>query len=268
MSKKILIAGAGPAGLMAMWACLNYGYEAVLMDVKPKFSAKPPINAGVFILHDPCDLPLRKKKVTIFAGGARDGLRQAYSVKVYGKPDINVSIPNARLSHMTAYDGAQAIDLLWDIAETSGAYQQTGAAGFGSYADIGETAEALGCEAAICTIPMPKLIYRNYSVQTVYVKESTAPPDEAYIIYNANPQVEWYRCSAVFGRFSMEAVNPENKFGWTSINKVIGFQDRETIPNRNDPALLLTGRQGAWDKKKLVHDSYYDTIAWLTTHHR
>lgn len=268
MAKRVMVAGAGPAGLMAMWACLNFGYETILVDIKPVEDAKPPINAGVFILHAPCDLPLRKKKVQVYAGGAHDDvLRQAYSSKVYGQSDINVSIPAARYSKMIAWDGAQAIDLLWDIAQTSGSYVQIVPDSIKNYADITGMAESAGCVGAICTIPMNKLVKRNCLSQTVYVKESTAPADEAYIMYNANQQVEWYRCSAVFGRFSIEAVTAPSP-DWTPVHKVIGFQDKETAPVRNNSSLLLTGRQGAWDKKLLVHDSYYQSVRWLQEHHR
>lgn len=257
---EILVAGAGPAGLMAMHAALERGHGVRLVDIRdPK---TPPVNAGVFYLTPNCNLPLRSTYLTITGYGALTGLSEAYSRKVYRRPDVHNSM--VRFQHQTVWDAQQAIEFLWDIAETSGAYRQLPEP-VNSRGHLERLADFYGCSAVVNTIPMPQLYPSlHYDYVTAYVKTGTAPADEAWMMMHANPQVSWYRCSAVFGRFSMERTTPAD--GYTAVKKVIGFKGRETVP-ASDRNILYTGRQGAWNKSKTIDSAYTDTRLWLAENH-
>lgn len=265
-SRQVAVLGSGPSGLLAAWACVDAGFEPVLFD---KDIQQPNgTTAGVFYLHGKCNLPIRSAKVDILAVGAnaRD-LQYAYREKVYKSHDKNlmVSIPSSREIH-TVYDGMQAMAFLWGV--------------FGPKIEHGyiETFdEALDFLHAyprvISTIPLPVYFPNtSFPYKIAWIKTASYPyivDDENYVLYNANPSVEWYRMSNIFGRWTMEYVPgyipyaEENRHPYMcrEVQKVEPAL-RGTIPETPDN-FLLTGRYGAWDKSCLTNLVYERVIKWL-----
>ena len=118
-SINFTIAGAGPSGLMAAWAAIQLGWSIQIYD--PAGLADRPDAAGVFVLHDDCNLPLQHTMMRILPFGAPDdaAMRAAYADKVYGPNAIDacaVSVEPAGLKRV--WNGRQALTLIREIIET------------------------------------------------------------------------------------------------------------------------------------------------------
>lgn len=260
---KFAILGAGPSGMMAAHAVAQYGHQPTILDKEPDKTRR---NSGVYYLHDPCDLPL--KPFTIYQnliGGylSPDEIKMYYGFKVYGQRIEKVSVLNA-LTHpeIQGYNAEQALGLLWDIYG-SFVKQRT----IQNYDDIKQLLEMEDFDGVVSTIPA-RVLFPNecYVWAETHIKVGKAPLDESYILYNVNPYIDWYRCSAMFGVFVQE-------FGFGKcVDKANGYQIRKVMKVMNsepivaaDKHVLLTGRYGAWDKTCLTHNVYERTLAWLDT---
>lgn len=258
---KIAILGAGPSGMMAAHAASQCGHYVDIFDADPDRSRR---NSGVYFLHDDCDLLLDRVEIKQIVLGAKgrspEQISDLYSLKVYGTSSISkkVSVLQARDTPIVVgYNSQQAITRLWDLY---GKQVKT--------LKIENLNHALSLfetyEKVISTIPA-RILYpgKEYRSVGTWIKVGTAPADEAFLFYNINPHCKWYRCSAMFGTFIQEygiGFNPEPRPGYDykQVIKVIGDGIRSDVDN-----LFLTGRYGAWNKKMLTHDAYYETLKWL-----
>lgn len=260
--KDVLVLGSGASGLLAAWGVINAGHKVTIFTKEAKRPSMPP---GVFVLHDPCRLPLQSVNVQILITGGREtfGQADAYRKKVYGdkEGDMPVSIPDDN-GFETVWDGQQALGMLWDILEPF--VEEREVRDWSSVEDL-----AHGYTYVINTIPLPVLLPAgNLRSFPAHVWIGTASRHEAYIMYNTNPSVKWYRASTVFGRFSLEFVPdwepekaPDSRIGdWLVADKVVSApSDLSKLPEN----VLLTGRYGAWDKSKMAHDAFWDAMQWL-----
>lgn len=251
----VAVLGSGPAGLFAALAALNNGCNVTIYS---KDWQKPaPESAGVFVLHDSMDLPLESFFVREIAVG---GTAADYAKKVYGDETVPTSFrPGNAIAYY--YSGAKAIQLAWDIVSVSTGFRKKEVAG----ADL-LLLSGLH-QLVVNTIPLPLLMpSRTWPYAEAQVKTGEAPADESFILQHANPSVPFYRCSAIGGTFVMETpLQPQGKTPIEFSKKV-----RKVMPHNNGefmehikgalPNVVFTGRFGAWDKGKLSHSAFDDTV--------
>ena len=273
---NVAILGAGPAGMLATHAASNLGHHVDILDANPN---KIRSHAGVFFLHEDCDLLLDGLtiKQTILGGHALspDGIDEMYSKKVYGDLATSTSVLEA-FRHPTTfgYNAKQAVDRLWDLYGKQVAKQ--------SIPDMKWVIENIfpQYDKVISTIPasvlFPEFEYRSVEV---WVKVGKAPENEAFLFYNVSPHCHWTRCSAIWGMFAQEYELGhipflDNAYQFKPVNKILYALSEKsvygaTIANGQGrviskyPNLFLTGRYGAWDKSCLAHHAYSRSLAWL-----
>lgn len=249
----VAVLGAGPAGIFAALAALNNGCRVTIYSVV--WQRPSPEAAGVFVLHDSMDLPLEPFAVREIAVG---GTAKDYARKVYGDEAVPTSFhPGNAMG--TYYSGKSAIQFAWDIVSISVEYRERTI----TAADLGTLAGQH--KLVVSTVPLPILFTSRYwPYAEAFVKQSKAPEGESFILQHANPSVPFYRCSAVDGTFTMEF--PPKYDDDPSLHKV-----RKVMPHDNEqflahirealPNVVFTGRFGAWDKGKLSHHAFDDTVA-------
>ncbi len=255
--KTVTILGFGPSGLTAAYAALTKGWKVNIIN-EQGLTKPTAASAGVYILHERMGLPLRQRLLTYhaFGGGAHD-----YALKVYGQVRDDVSFPDIPESGLAqgVYDSAQAIDMMYDIVmsafpisfrrKLAGPMPVVEAA----VRSISET------DLYISTLPLNQFAPELCSSMPAWVTTGEAPADETYIMYNAHPQMEWYRASAAFGRFTLEFCQNPNISDARRVTKVAGLRDQLKVPKD----WLLTGRFGRWEKGYLTHQVYNDVRAFL-----
>ncbi|KKN86942.1 hypothetical protein LCGC14_0265050 [marine sediment metagenome] len=257
---RIAILGAGPSGMMAAHAASECGNYVDIFDADPNKSKR---NAGVFFLHASCNLPLTPTSIQQRLLGAEGMLSRnvalAYGQKVYGIPSVKNSVLGPRqVPEIQGYNAGTAINMLWDLY---GKQVQTKA--IEDLHDIGELLREY--DRVISTIPLHHLYSGlDYESATLWIRGGKAPDGEAWILYNINEHCDWYRCSAIWGTFTMEyragyipVRRPE--YNYFEVTKVVG---RRNIPAHSE-RLLFTGRYGAWDKTILTHMVYDRVLEWL-----
>lgn len=260
MARRVAVVGSGPAGLFAALAAIN---EGARVDIHTPHWAKPAVPPGVFVLHDAMGLPLpsaQYMEVRRYGGDAA-----AYANKVYG--DSTHPTSWSRQGPGLVYDGARAIGLVWDILKGAVSITERSC----RMDDVLRMADGGEYDLVVNTAPLSVLSdqWALLPLTNAWVYTGTAPSDECYMMYHANPCVPWYRASAAFGRFTLEfstLTMARNYFGadirLAMVNKVRHASDLK-LPER--PRLVYTGRQGAWDKDKLSHHGYSDTLRALRT---
>jgi hypothetical protein len=258
--KKLAVIGSGPAGMFAGWAGIWSGWHVTFHTpawVKAKSSS-----AGVFFLHHDLGLPLRSAKVDVrYFGGEPEDYRR----KIYGEADVVSSLEKIwDDDDETYWDGAQAIDMVWDIMETA---RQSGAVevvDHAANADFVKLAK-FTYDAVVNTAPLNALLDIALPYRDAWVHVGAAPPDESYMLYNAHPGMPWYRAAAAFGRFTLEynekPPEPRTVFPVRKVMPITPAQRAEI--EAEFEGVLLTGRFGAWDKSKLSHHAFNDTADLL-----
>lgn len=257
-----LILGAGPSGMMAAHAASHRGYHVTIWDRDPDKTRR---NSGVYFLHEDCFLALDavdvQQRVLGSDGMSSAELAAAYGDKVYGSAAkvSKVSVVGANSQTVIrGYNSGQAIARLWDFYGGQVEKQNV--------ADLHEVQWGLErYDVVISTIPFPVLFpYVGVSSEQVWIKWGQAPPDEAFVFYNVNPHAPWYRCSAIFGVFTMEYAHgykPTRTKGYRvgQVTKVIRRHRDPIVPER----LILTGRYGAWNKSFLTHTVFSHVLQEL-----
>lgn len=248
----VAVLGAGPAGLFAALAALNNGCRVTIYS--KEWQRPGPEAAGVFVLHDSMDLPLESFVVREIAVG---GTAADYAKKVYGSETVPTSF---RPGNGTAYyySGKQAIQFAWDIVSISAEYRKKEIAG----ADLSLLAGQH--QLVVSTVPLPILMpSRVWPYAEAFVKQSKAPLEESFILQHANPSVPFYRCSAVEGTFTMEfPPKYDDDPGLRKVRKVMPHDNAQFLEHIRGalPNVVYTGRFGAWDKGKLSHHAFDDTV--------
>ena len=258
MNKAVLILGSGPSGMLAAHGASQCGYEVTILDKDPDKSRK---TSGLFYLHDSCDLLIDSmiihQDILGAEGLSSEEIEQKYCSKVYGGKYCleGLSISNLK-SSVLGYNPTQAIERLWDLYGHRIVRQEVKSI-FG--------AQRYSDGKIISTIPAPVFypLERFESVQ-VYVRIGESPKNEAFVFYSVSPNHSWYRTSGVFGTFTQEfasLVDAESEYSLLEIVPVTKVIGGFSPPSSN--RILFTGRYGAWKKKMLVSDVYYDVKRWL-----
>lgn len=262
---KAAILGAGPSGMMAAWACIQYGYDVSIYDQRSFDELSVGDNHGVFACWDNCDLYLSQKSVVrvgvIGAKGLNiEEMERRYALKVYGDEKVETSIGKyMEVDYRECYNHAEIYQQILDIVGRRKFIQQR-------FDGLRWPEE---CDLVICTLPA-YLVAReaDWPSETAYIIHSKAPAEDAFMIYNINEYVDWYRCSAIFGFFSQEfSFRPETDKRVVKVTKVLPppIHPRELFPSLN---IIFTGRYGAWNKEMLTEDVYYNVLRQLSDRKR
>lgn len=269
---RVLILGGGPSGLMSAWAAMKNGWEVVLFDRHRPASRGA--NHGVFVLHDPLDIPSLPEvflETTVMGIPATVDSREYakhYSRKVYG----NDTTPNSVVKYMNGkrvWNPVNAMSFAIDLLSVERASFFVEGELTKGMEQVNQLARNVEADAIISTVPL-SLFAPEAPSEKVWVYSGEAPAHEAFMLYNLDPRVPWYRCSAVFGKFVMEYVPGYIPFanpGCTEVTKVLPWSPRVDAMRQlalaaNRP-ILFTGRFGAWDKDVLVDTTYREAADWL-----
>lgn len=251
---KVVVLGAGPAGLMAAHAALIAGHQVRILSKKRKSYMR-----GAQYLHAPIPMtPAQMFKVTYDLHGSVDGYRE----KVYGPdPRIKVS-PESLVGEHLAWDIRKVYDALWimygdNVVDTD-------------FRDAQHVAEMIdGEEIVISSIPANLLCSNpahTFSAERVWVTEMFRPESDQdnLVICSGNPDDPWYRSSRILGWENTEY--PDSRKPPLSSDKV--HEVLKPILTTCDclPHVRRVGRYGTWTKGVLSHEAYYDTFAALSQH--
>ena len=276
---RLAVFGSGPSGLMAAWAALQCGAQVTIFDPSGLAGVQTRINlnAGVFLLHDRCDIiPLTGTERAVRFGVIGDKytngheLVQMYRRKVYG-PQYEGPVSLQEYAGTTReYDGLRAERLLFDILHTM---IREGAIGteHGITEDIDLYLQDF--DRIIVTAPAWAAFgIKNWHttfapyMSPIAVHEGDAPLDESYVLYAPQPDVPWYRVSGVFGRFVMERpynqAQPEDRILYKPTTPP-PFIESHIAELEAGGQVLFAGRFARWEKGIEQHAVYYGTLRWL-----
>lgn len=252
-----LVVGAGPSGLMAAWAAHNSGFRVTLFD--PQGNPPDGRSAGVFYLHDRCDLQI--SCTTLLTTGA--GSAAEYARKVYGEHYNGPTSFPAQSRFDVVWDGMEAMERLWELF-----LPRLNLVRIPTYAAL--LRECNNWDRVINTAPLDQYMPRRDELpyQTIYVstRKAEMPYGPDRVFYDGTDS-DVYRYSSVFGREACEwrlgyVPDPATEL-WNvhCVKKVKPSPIPSRMARRSN--LLLTGRYGAWDKRMLTHSVYYHVREWL-----
>lgn len=260
--KRVVILGSGPVGYVAGWAAIQRGWD--IEYYSSNINKPTDESAGVLLLHSALGIPAllsEARRLNVSAIGApMVGIEEAYSLKVYGEPRHDVSLKDYLSYTQPVYPVGKAIDFIKDIFETHGVdFNKTEPLTAEQVRQI-EMRNQGRFDAMISTIPFTTFSpVMDAHSRSAWVFRSVAPEDETYMLYNAHPSSIWYRCSAAFGKFTMEAAKEPllNDGRFKRVMKVVTPPDinifHEMARWSFDLPVLFAGRFGAWDKRALLH---------------
>lgn len=253
---NVCILGAGMSGMVAAKALDDMGIE---FDIFDKCETNVSQQKGLHYLHGDVGLqliPFRLKNLVIKDVFDDRMDNYIYSIKIWGNTQIlNNSMVNLP-AETNVYDFRHAYEMLTDYygeRVVKMDIQKSMLTGLQHEYDM-----------IISTIPL-KVLFPEYvcESETMWVSEDLPQGVELKdftVVYNLMLDVPWYRCSKVFGQTyteyvgSHEAAFPIKKI--KTCEQVV--LDRNSLL-KNDH-ILLVGRFGTWDRKKLVHQVYDDVI--------
>jgi FAD binding domain-containing protein len=265
--RKVLVLGAGPAGLLAAYAAESKGYEVAIFSAPDGHgrAAKSTLY-GCQYLHSA--IP----GLTAEAGRTVryelvNGTAGEYRRKVYGNGWTGQVSPDEYGPERThqAWDLRRAYDMLWDrfamrIVPMNITAEMAGS--FGSDPN----------DMVISTIPPPLLCRRDehkFPTQDVWAMGSLNEEDgrmpycapNMTVMCNAADAPRWYRAATVFGHSTLEwpqGAKPPIT-GVAAVSKPLST-DCDCQHGRR---WLRVGRYGKWTKGVLVHTAYFDTLEKL-----
>lgn len=262
---KIAIIGAGISGLLAAKALHDLGISNwVIYDRAPEHAGK---TLGLHFLHDNCGLPLKPSSVHNLVLNSDPSIEPniLYAQKT-GVPEHN-SVKNLR-AYQTVYDMVEAHRLL-----TRWFGHRIERKEFKDSSDVVVLAHSY--DYVISTIPrhfVQRSIKCNFTIAGV--KLNTVPgdvfalvsilPQSNLVVYNVNPDNDWYRFSNVFGQTSLEmkrslASDP----ALIEIRKVVTTDATGDVLNKH---VIFQGRWGKWRRGVLAHETYYETFGQFKEH--
>lgn len=238
---NVAVLGCGPAGLLAAHAVALKGHTPFIFSRRVK--SKVP---GAQFIHWPIPGVSRDEP-----DGVVDmnfvGTNTGYAQKVYGDPDAETSWGLFK-GQIPIWSMRDTYDRLWEM-----------------YCDQIREAEIsritvgmLSHMMIVSTIPLRDICAirgsHTFESQPVWVEVSGEPSDGPnLIIYNGDPQVNWYRCSSLFGHGSIEFSHPVD----AAPGNVVIQVEKPLRTNCNcHPTVLRAGRYGEWSKPVLAHQAF------------
>jgi len=245
---KVAIIGGGLVGRVASWAVMQAGACPVIYD-RMEHAITP---RGFVYIHDPIDLPLTPSAVDV----ACQGNEIEYAQKVYGAGTEASVVSFGKFSgKQLCYDPAQLLGMLNGL--------QHGMRVDRNFEDLDEilALREEGFEKIIFTLPLNRFVKGNFP--SIRGSVGTWPLNEGEVlnnwcVYNSSPDIPWYRSGAMYGYAFREF--PKVIAGHQPIVKVLDGDSPPEIPG-----VLFTGRFGRWSKRALSHDTYYETLKWLSS---
>lgn len=248
----IAILGAGPAGLFAAHAVAQKTDDFVIFSNKVERT----VQRGAQYLHKPIpglteDIPDGRVLYVHW------GMSFHYSLRVYNENEPEVSWGRFEDGYHPTWNLRKAYSRAWSMYQ----HRIKGPVDLG-WRDI-ESLE--GYHNVISSIPLSAFCSTHpdnygFESQTVQiVSDKLHYPYEGVdtIIYNGRPkseQPEWYRLSNLYGWTAQEYPD-------TSVLRPDAVRVVKPLRYRHSPVprhWLLVGRYGAWAKRALTHDAYYN----------
>lgn len=270
-NKKVVVLGAGPAGLLAAHAAMRAGYQ-VKMYSAPGYDGAPKKSElyGCQYLHAPIPgvgmvSAQYEGKVRYLLQGSIDGYRQ----KVYGdnwSGSVSVDEYGPEMDH-PAWDLRKVYDTLWD---------RWGSTVF----PLGITPQVMADMTKdlhpktwiLNTIPAPAVCRdmenHKFVSQQVYAMGSRSLEEAQHLMpyvapdmtvqCNGDRDTGWYRAASVFGYSTLEWPGgrkpPIN--GVVAVSKPLSTDCTCWQSER----YLRLGRYGRWEKGYLVHQAYSGAV--------
>lgn len=259
---RVLVLGAGPAGLMAAHAATIAGHDVKIVSKDRKSYMR-----GAQYLHLPIPMVSGAPfQINYSLQGEVAGYRQ----KVYGDIRVQVS-PESLVGTHSAWDIREAYDALWEM--------------YGKYITdyelhpllLQEIMDKIEPDYVINTIPLPSLCISQdhlFSSETVWVTEQFRYDPEALggsgdnvVVCNGERDVPWYRTSRIHGWENTEY--PEHTkppLSADKVHKVIKPLKTNCVCDYGlgEGRWINAGRYGTWTKGVLSHSAFYDTLNLMT----
>jgi len=275
-SKRVMVLGAGPAGLLAAHAAMTKGYEVIVVS-RPDKDGKPAKSDlfGCQYLHAyiPGVGQMRDGWVPVKYDvvGPVDG----YRAKVYGngyQGPTSADEYGPEGDH-AAWDLRRVYDVLWDHWRSR---------------IVPISLNPLSAQAVfenpgpiLVTIPAPAICrdMENHKFSSARIwamgareqdqgeREFPYAPPENTVVCNGDRDTSWYRAATVFGYSTLEwpGGNKPPIRGVVPVSKPLSTDCTcwlRVRARRNNVHRL--GRFGRWEKGVLVHTAYYDTLKVLS----
>jgi hypothetical protein len=268
--KKVIVLGAGPAGLLAATAAEERGYHVDIYsaageDGQPKKSEL----YGCQYLHEsvpdslPISIPLPPQQVAYGLVGSSTGYRE----KVYGRDYTGIVSPDeyGPTEHHYAWDIRKVYDWLWGRWLDSIAPLSLSSAEMPNF--LGTSARRI-----FATVPAPALCMneehkfpyaRIWAFGEAPGRRSPIPVAPFTVVCNGDAGTGWYRAANVFGYTTVEwpAARKPPIDGVAPVFKPL-MTDCDCWQTRNRRVVRL-GRFGQWRKGVLVHQAYREAQEWL-----
>jgi hypothetical protein len=268
---KVVVLGAGPAGLLAALAVKHAGHVPILVS-RPE---KSPV-LGLQYLHSAIPgltLDGDSAVIDVVKRGTRDG----YAEKVYGNPAAPCSWDTIPEGEHRVWNLRDAYDLLWYAFRITLNSHEVGP---GLLSSLCESSDLI-----ISTIPAKDLCWQPYkhefSQEVVRVSQASIPGVDAtsqtdhhgVVIYNGTIGDPWYRYSQIFGIDSWEYPAHHNRLPRTGLLRKRLESRLVTKPLAtdcdcwaNEENFVPLGRYGQWKKDVLLHDVYWGAKEAVMNH--
>ena len=238
---KVAILGSGFSGIFSALACIHRG---VSFDIYSDNLNKPRA-IGFQYLHDKCNLDLVDHELDEFIIGEGND----YSYKIYGN---NYSSIVDVVGKKTIYSLDEAANKVWSLICSNITYFKI--SGYNSIKEIINSYDYV-----ISSVPLYFIAGDKYEHRDIFCYTKLVSLYFNYVIYNGISTDSITRVGCVFHNIFMEsllALPNMDGFSCHVLKKVI---TKEVKPNIADNILLI-GRYGSWNKKYLIHNSYYETL--------
>lgn len=251
----VAIVGSGMAGLLAAKACIDFGIRPDIFsnNKKPDYST-----GGVRYLHDDCGLPIRPFTIRTMFLLDHDTLAE-YNENEKGKwaalyaKKTGSSAENNSVHRSEAEIQAYRWDLAFDLLQGLPIIQK-----HVGNSEIRRMSREY--DLVVNTAPLPSVYpkarnlcqCRNFFVSDEDVMSEWHCDLSNTIVYNLDPDCDWYRYSNINGAIQTEWMH--RRPGGYVVTKVNGRARFGLHPDN----VMLVGRYGAWDATYMAHQAYYD----------
>lgn len=241
LARQVAVLGCGPAGLLVAHAVRQAGFLPIIFSLKNK----SPIGGAQFLHSHVPQITDPSPEAAVHIN--KWGEPEVYAKKVYGDPHAPTSWFEYDEGSYPIWNLRAAYDGLW------GRYQAR-------IINTQVTSDIIPglleqYRAVFSTIPKVALCFNGHQFvkQPVHISYGADPDiQDNTIVYNGNPEQDWYRQSMLFGTKGTEWAHKPNGVETVEVAK----------PLHNDcdcwPQVKKFGRYGEWRKGLLVHHAYQD----------
>lgn len=257
---KVLVLGAGPAGLLSCHAAASHGVQADIITM----SGKSPIRGAQYIdrpIQNLC-MPSDASPITFRMAGSSD----EYSRKVYGEVRKDVS-----WHRYCGQEGTGTVAPGWSMnyyySKLWSAYSWRIVTGKVDLTELSQL--SVKYDVVISTVPLNQWFPEACLWQEVWIKSEPLSigeiDEDNVIVYSGDEEDPWYRMSTLFGWRSYEYGSMEAAVEGgmddivVRVSKPLGLADWFSTEEYLPSNVLCVGRYGSFRKKELVGDAF-DTV--------